>query len=55
MVWENRVQSQVELYQTQKEVFDATLLNTQHYNVKIKDKFEQSREWRIPLPNTLLL
>ena len=29
---------------TQKMVFDATLLNTQHYKVKIKDKLEQSRE-----------
>ena len=25
-------------------IFDATLLNTQHYKVRIKDKVEQSRE-----------
>ena len=30
---------------TQKMVFDATLLNTQHYKVKIKGKVEQYREW----------
>ena len=31
---------------TQKEmVLDATLLNTQHYKIRIKDKVEQSREW----------
>ena len=29
---------------TQKMVFDATLLNTQHYKVCIKGKVEQSRE-----------
>ena len=28
---------------TQKMVLDATLLNTQHYKVKIKGKVEQSR------------
>ena len=26
-------------------VLDATLLNTQHYKVRIKGKVEQSREW----------
>ena len=26
-------------------VLDATLLNTQHYNVRIRGKVEQSREW----------
>ena len=26
-------------------ILDATLLNTQHYKVRIKDKVEQSREW----------
>ena len=26
-------------------VFDAILLSTQHYKVRIKDKVEQSREW----------
>ena len=30
---------------TQKMVFDAILLNTQHYKVCIKGKVEQSREW----------
>ena len=29
--------------QTQKMVLDATLLNTQHYKVRIKGKVEQSR------------
>ena len=29
---------------TQKMVFDAILLNTQHYKVRIKGKVEQSRE-----------
>ena len=35
---------------TQKMVLDATLLNTQHYKVKIKDKVEQSRERSNILP-----
>ena len=26
-------------------VLDASLLNTQHYKVRIKGKVEQSREW----------
>ena len=30
---------------TQKKVLDVTLLNTQHYRVRIKGKLEQSREW----------
>ena len=33
---------------TQKMVFDAALLNTQHYEVQIKGKVEQSREWNCP-------
>ena len=33
---------------TQKMVFDATLLNTQHYKVSIKGKVEQSREGVVP-------
>ena len=37
---------------TQKMVLDATLLNTQHYNVRIKGKVEQSREWSSALPYT---
>ena len=39
---------------TQKMVLDATLLNTQHYKVRIKGKVEQSREWSSALPYTLL-
>ena len=35
---------------TQKMVLDATLLNTQHYKVRIKDKVEQSRERGSALP-----
>ena len=30
---------------TQKMVFDAALLSTQHYKVRIKGKVEQSWEW----------
>ena len=37
---------------TQKMVLDAALLNTKHYNVKIKGKVEQSWEWSITLPYT---
>ena len=37
---------------TQKIVFDAALLNTQHYKVKIKGKVEQSRERSNALPYT---
>ena len=36
---------------TQKMVLDATLLNTQHYKVRIKGKLEQSRERSSALPN----
>ena len=32
------------ILKTQKMVLDATLLNTQHYKVRIKGKVEQSRE-----------
>ena len=39
---------------TQKMVLDAALLNTQHYNVRIKGKVEQSREWSSALPYTLV-
>ena len=35
---------------TQKMVFDASLLNTQHYKVRIKGKVEQSRERVAPSP-----
>ena len=34
---------------TQKMVFDAALLNTQHYKVRIKGKVEQSKEWSCAL------
>ena len=37
---------------TQKMVFDAALLDTQHYKVWIKGKVEQSREWSSTLPYT---
>ena len=43
----------VESYQRlEKMVFDATLVSTQHYKVRIKGKVEQSREWSSALPNT---
>ena len=45
MARETCVQSQVESYQRLKKmVLDASLLNTQHYKVRIKGKVEQSRE-----------
>ena len=37
---------------TQKMVLDATLLNNQHYKVRIKNKVEQSRGWSSALPYT---
>ena len=39
---------------TQKMVLDATLLNTQHYKVRIKGKVEQSRERSSTLSYTLV-
>ena len=39
---------------TQKMVLDASLLNTQHYKVRIKGKVEQSRERSSALPFTLV-
>ena len=39
---------------TEKMVLDATLLNTQHYKVRIKGKMEQFREWSSTLPYTLV-
>ena len=36
---------------TQKMVLDASLLNTQHYKVRIKGKVEQSREGVVPSPS----
>ena len=47
MVQETGVQSQVES-KTQKMVFDAALLSTQHYKVRIKGKVKQSREGVAP-------
>ena len=35
---------------TQKMLLDATLLNCQHYKVRIKGKVEQSMEWSSALP-----
>ena len=39
---------------TQKMVLDATLLNTQHHKVKIKNKVEEFRERSSTLPYTLM-
>ena len=39
---------------TQKMVLVASLLNTQHYKVRIKGKVEQSNERSNVLPNTLV-
>ena len=39
---------------TQKMVLDASLLNTQHYKVRIKGKVEQSRERSSALPYALV-
>ena len=33
-------------------VFDAALLNTKYYKVKIQGKVEQSREWSRAFPYT---
>ena len=38
------------ILETQKMVLDATLLNTQHYKIRIKGKVEQSRERSSALP-----
>ena len=39
---------------TQKMVLDASLLNTQHYKIRIKGKVEQYRERSSALPYTLV-
>ena len=39
---------------TQKMILDTTLLNTQHYEVRIKGKVEESRERSSVLPYTLV-
>ena len=38
------------LLKTQKMVFDAALLNTQHYKVQIKGKVEQSKNRIVSSP-----
>ena len=40
------------ILKTQKIVLDASLLNTQHYKVRIQGKVDQSREKRSALPYT---
>ena len=40
---------------TQKMILDASLLNTQHYKVRIKGKVEKSRERSSALPYTSVL
>ena len=40
---------------TQKIVLDATLLNTQHYKVRILGKVEQSRKWSSAHPYAFVL
>ena len=51
---ETWVQCQVESYQKLKTmVLDASLLNTQHYKVRIKGKVEQSRERSSAPPYTM--
>ena len=42
------------LPKTQKMVLDASLLKTQHYKVRTKDKVEPSRDWNSALPYTLV-
>ena len=39
---------------TQKMILDASLFNTQHYKVRIKDKVGQSSERSITLSYTLM-
>ena len=52
---ETRVQSLVESYQRLKMVLDASLLNTQHYKVQMKDKVDPSREKSSALLHALVL
>ena len=42
------------LPKTHKMILYATLLNTQHYKVRIKGKVKQSRAWSSVLPYTSL-
>ena len=51
MAQDTWVQSQVESYQRLKKIIlDASLLNTQHYKIRIKGKVEQSKEGVAPSP-----
>ena len=43
------------IIKTQKMALDATLLNTQHYKVRIEVKKEQSKEWSSTLSYRLPL
>ena len=53
MIQETGVQSQVWVIpKTLKMVVDTSLLNIQHYKVRIKGKVEQFRESSSPLPYT---
>ena len=52
MARETGVQSQFVIPRTQKMVLDTSLLNTQHYKVRIKGKVEQSGERSGTLPCT---
>ena len=63
MALETWVQFQVESYQRleekkkkkkKKKVLDASLLNTQHYKIRINGKGEQVRERSSTLPYTLV-
>ena len=55
MAWETRVQLHGRVIpKTQKMVLDASLPNTQYYQVWIKGKMEQFREKSSALPYTLV-
>ena len=54
MARETWVQSHVKSYQILKMVLHATLLNTLHYELRIKSKVEQSTEKSSVLPYTLV-
>ena len=55
LAWETWVQSQVVIPKTQKMVLDDSLLNTQHYKVRIKRKVDQCRERSSALSYTSVL
>ena len=48
------IPGQVIIKRLQKMIHDTSLLNSQHYKVRIKGKVEQSREWSSALPYTLV-